>query len=40
MFKQAHQAFSREELEDLGRRMEERKLAAGKELNIPVRAGG
>jgi hemerythrin-like domain-containing protein len=40
MFKQARQAFSREELEDLGRRMEERKLAAGKELNIPVRAGG
>ena len=38
MFKQARQAFSREELEDLGRRMEERKASAGQELGIPVRA--
>ena len=38
MFKQARQAFSREELEDLGARMEQRKLAAARELNIPVPA--
>jgi hypothetical protein len=38
MFKQARQAFSREELDDLGTRMEQRKLAAAKELNIPVKA--
>jgi hypothetical protein len=38
MFKQARQAFSRAELEDLGRRMEERKVSAGQELGIPVRA--
>jgi hypothetical protein len=40
MFKQARQAFNREELDDLGRRMEERKIAAGRELGIPVPAGG
>ena len=39
MFKQARQAFSREDLEDLGRRMAERKVSAGRELGIPVPAG-
>jgi hemerythrin-like domain-containing protein len=36
MFRQARQAFDRGELEDLGRRMAERKATAGKELGIPV----
>ena len=36
MFKQARQAFSREELEDLGRRMEERKRTAKQELGVPA----
>ena len=39
MFKQARQAFDRDELEDLGRRMEERKVSAGRELGIPVPVG-
>jgi len=36
MFKQARQVFDREELEELGARMEERKRSAGQELNVPV----
>ena len=39
MFRQARQAFERDELEDLGRRMEARKQQAARELNIPVPAG-
>jgi hemerythrin HHE cation binding domain-containing protein len=39
MFRQARQAFDRAELEDLGSRMEQRKMAAARELNIPVPAG-
>jgi hemerythrin-like domain-containing protein len=38
LFRQARQAFDREELDDLGRRMEERKVSAGRELGIPVHA--
>ena len=38
MFKQARQVFDRKELDDLGARMEARKLAAGRELGIPVAA--
>jgi hemerythrin-like domain-containing protein len=38
MFRQARQAFDRGELEDLGRRMAERKASAGKELGVPVGA--
>ena len=38
MFKQARQVFDRKELDDLGARMETRKTAAGRELNIPVAA--
>ncbi|MFL5680919.1 MAG: hemerythrin domain-containing protein [Chloroflexota bacterium] len=36
MFKTARSVFDRAELEDLGRRMEERKASAQKELNIPA----
>jgi hemerythrin-like domain-containing protein len=36
MFKAARQVFDRQELEDLGRRMEQRKLTAKKELGVPV----
>ena len=39
MFKQARQVFDRDELEDLGRRMAERRISAGRELGIPVPAG-
>jgi len=35
MFRQARQVFDRQELEDLGARMLERKRSAGKELGIP-----
>ena len=38
MFKKARQVFDRDELEDLGRRMEERRQSAGRELGIPVGA--
>src|SRR5215218_10009197 len=37
MFKQAREVFDRDELEDLGRHMEDRKRSAGEELGIPVR---
>jgi Hemerythrin HHE cation binding domain len=36
MFRQARQVFDAQELEDLGRRMEERKSTAGREMGIPV----
>ncbi|HEX5823101.1 MAG TPA: hemerythrin domain-containing protein [Candidatus Limnocylindrales bacterium] len=36
MFRKARQAFDRDELDDLGRRMEARKQSAGRELGIPV----
>jgi hemerythrin-like domain-containing protein len=36
MFKQARQVFDADELEDLGARMEKRKLSAGRELGVPV----
>jgi len=39
MFKRARQVFDRQELEDLGERMAERKVSAGRELGIPVAAG-
>jgi hypothetical protein len=39
MFKTARRVFDREELEDLGGRMEQRRVAAGRELGIPVPAG-
>jgi predicted DNA-binding protein len=38
MFKQARQVFDRQELEDLGARMAERKTSAQRELGIPVTA--
>lgn len=38
MWKAARRVFDREELEDLGRRMAERKLSAQKELGVPVSA--
>ena len=38
MFKAARQVFDRDELEDLGRRMEQRKRSAQKELGVPVTA--
>jgi hypothetical protein len=38
MFKQARQVFDRDELEDLGRRMAERRVSAARELGIPVPA--
>jgi len=36
MFKQARQVFDRDELEELGTRMEERKASASRELGVPV----
>jgi hypothetical protein len=36
MFKQARSVFDKAELDDLGKRMEARKVAAGREMNIPV----
>ena len=39
MFKKARQVFDKAELDDLGRRMEERRVSAGRELGIPVAAG-
>ena len=36
MFKHARSVFDTAELEDLGRRMEARKVSAGRELGIPV----
>jgi hypothetical protein len=36
MFTKARQVFDKAELDDLGRRMEERKLTAGREMGIPV----
>ena len=38
MFKQARQVFDRDELEDLGTRMAERRVSAARELGIPVPA--
>ena len=38
MFAQARKIFDRQELEELGTRMEARKTAAGRELGIPVTA--
>ena len=38
MFKTARQVFDRDELEALGRRMEQRKRSAQKELGVPVTA--
>ena len=38
MFKQARSVFDRDELEDLGERMEARKESAQRELNIPATA--
>ncbi len=39
MFVTARQVFDKSELDDLGRRMEERRVSAGRELGIPVPAG-
>ena len=39
MFVKARQVFDKAELDDLGRRMEERRVSAGRELGIPVPAG-
>jgi predicted DNA-binding protein len=36
MFRQARQVFDRQELEELGNRMAQRKLSAGRELGVPV----
>jgi hypothetical protein len=36
MFKQARQVFDRQELEDLGEQMAQRKMSAAQELGIPV----
>ena len=36
MFRKARQVFDADELDDLGQRMEARKEAGGRELNIPV----
>ena len=36
MFRQARQVFDRQELEDLGARMEQRKTSAQRELGVPV----
>jgi hemerythrin-like domain-containing protein len=36
MFRQARQIFDAAELDDLGRRMQERKISAGRELGIPI----
>jgi hypothetical protein len=38
MFKQARSVFDRQELEDLGARMAERKISAQRELGVPVHA--
>jgi hypothetical protein len=38
MFRQARRVFDADELDDLGRRMEERKMTAGREMGIPVPA--
>ena len=38
MFKQARRVFDRAELDELGRRMEERRISAARELGIPVPA--
>jgi len=38
MFKQARQVFDRQELEDLGAQMAERKTSAQQELGIPVKS--
>ena len=38
MFPQARQVFDRQELEDLGARMADRRQSAGRELGIPIRA--
>jgi hypothetical protein len=35
MFKQARSVFDKAELDDLGARMEQRKISAKRELNIP-----
>src|SRR3954471_16081881 len=40
MFRQARRAFDKAELDDLGRRMTERKQTAGQELGIPVPSAG
>jgi predicted DNA-binding protein len=39
MFQQARRVFDTKELDDLGRRMEQRKQSAGREMGIPVAAG-
>ncbi len=39
MFTKARQVFDAAELEDLGARMDSRKILAGRELGIPVPAG-
>ena len=39
MFAKARQVFDKAELEDLGRRMEERRVSAARELGIPVPPG-
>ena len=36
MFKKARQVFDADELEDLGTRMEKRKLSAGRDLGVPI----
>jgi hypothetical protein len=36
MFREARRVFDAQELDDLGRRMEERKVSAGREMGIPV----
>jgi len=38
MFRRARQVFDRDELEELGAQMAERRMSAGRELGIPVRA--
>jgi hypothetical protein len=38
MFREARRVFDSRELDDLGRRMEERKRSAGREMGIPVPA--
>jgi hemerythrin-like domain-containing protein len=36
MFSKARQVFDRQELQDLGQRMAERKVSAGRELGVPI----
>ena len=36
MFSKARQVFDRQELQDLGERMAERKVSAGRELGVPI----